>query len=62
MYYQSANPWLQVKLLKALQMWGLPTDAAMLTVIEECMSRIISKIDVGKSSSNRTNAEFSVFF
>ena len=33
MYYHSANPWLQVKLLKALQMWNTPSDQSMLTII-----------------------------
>jgi hypothetical protein len=44
MYYQCANPWLQVKLLRALQMWPLPPDGSMLTVVVDCLNRIISKI------------------
>ena len=33
-YFSHANPWMQMKLYKALQLWSAPTDKSVLSMIE----------------------------
>lgn len=33
-YFEHANPWLQMKLYKALQLWSVPMEKGLLSMIE----------------------------
>jgi len=61
LYYRIPNPWLQVKLIKVLQMFPLPEDKLLLSQIIDVMDKIIRRTDVTKSI-NKNNAEHGILF
>ncbi|KAL4505321.1 hypothetical protein ABPG72_002383 [Tetrahymena utriculariae] len=60
LYYQTPNPWLQVKLLKILQLYPIPTDENIKKVLLEVLRTLIN-IDVTKSV-NRNNVNHGILF
>jgi AP-2 complex subunit alpha len=60
-YFSHANPWLQMKLYKALQLWSSPQDKGVLNMIEEILSKVLKKIESSKSI-NKNNIEYGLLF
>ncbi len=60
-YHSVACPWLQVKILRALQCFPIPATEAMRTRLNEILLHIMNKTEVTKSV-NRNNAEHCVLF
>lgn len=48
-YYQNPNPWLQMKLYKALQIWSPPEDKGTLGMVEEIVTKILKKTDASEA-------------
>lgn len=61
MYYQTACPWLQIKLLKVLQMFPYPLDARMSQDLIDSLQKIITSTDVTRSI-NKNNTDHSILF
>jgi AP-2 complex subunit alpha len=62
-YYNIANPWLQVKLLRFLSFYGPPEDSTTRTKLYEILNRILSSADVAKGQTiNHKNALNAVLF
>lgn len=47
-YYQNANPWLQMKLYKSLQIWSPPEDKGTLSMVEEIVTKVLKKTDASE--------------
>eukprot|EP00298_Acanthocystis_sp_HF-20_P010851 c19087_g1_i1.p1 GENE.c19087_g1_i1~~c19087_g1_i1.p1 ORF type:complete len:992 (+),score=364.22 c19087_g1_i1:72-3047(+) len=60
-YYSIPSPWLQVKLLHALQYFPPPEDRQLRDVVYKVLSTILNETDLQKNI-NRTNAVHAVFF
>jgi AP-2 complex subunit alpha len=60
-YFDHANPWLQMKLYKALQLWSVPMEKGILTMIEEVLSKVLKKVSSSKSI-NKNNTEYGLLF
>jgi AP-2 complex subunit alpha len=60
-YYKTACPWLQVKLLKLLQYFPPPTEKGMTTKLGEHLAQILTKTEVTKSV-NKNNSDYSILF
>jgi AP-2 complex subunit alpha len=60
-YYKTACPWLQVKLLKMLQYFPPTLDKAVITKIGEILAHVISTTEVTKSV-NKNNSDYSILF
>eukprot|EP01118_Nematostelium_gracile_P009612 TRINITY_DN3251_c0_g5_i1.p1 TRINITY_DN3251_c0_g5~~TRINITY_DN3251_c0_g5_i1.p1 ORF type:complete len:1030 (+),score=309.97 TRINITY_DN3251_c0_g5_i1:73-3090(+) len=62
-YYNMANPWLQVKILRFLSLYPPPTDATAKTRLYEILKKVLSSADVAKGQTvNHKNALHSVLF
>eukprot|EP00505_MAST-04D_sp_SCG-Rhode-Island_P001696 Stramenopile-MAST_4_protein_1696 len=61
LYYNTASPVLQVKLLRMLQYFPLPKDSTLLGRLNEVLERILSRTEVTKSV-NKNNADHSILF
>lgn len=61
MYYQTACPWLQIKLLKVLQLFPYPLDPRLSQDLIDSLQRIISTTDVTRSI-NKNNTDHSILF
>ena len=61
MYYQTACPWLQIKLLKVLQLFPFPIDSRLSQDITDTLQRIITTTDVTRSI-NKNNTDHSILF
>lgn len=60
-YYKTSCPWLQVKILKLLQLFPPPSDSGSLNKINELMMKIMNKTEVTKNV-NRNNSDHSILF
>lgn len=61
-YYQTPCPWLQVKVLKILQLFPPPDEKSSdLTKINEILLDIINKTEVTKNV-NKNNSDHSILF
>lgn len=60
-YFEHANPWLQMKLYKALQLWSVPMEKGILSMIEEVLAKVLKKISSSKSI-NKNNTEYGLLF
>jgi AP-2 complex subunit alpha len=60
-YHGTACPWLQVRILRLLQLFPIPPVEALRTRLNEVVGHILSKTEVTKSV-NRNNAEHCVLF
>lgn len=60
-YHGTPCPWLQVRILRLLQMFPIPPTEAMRTRLTEVLAHILNKTEVTKSV-NRNNAEHCVLF
>ena len=61
LYYSTPNPWLQIKLLKVLQMYPPPEDSTIMGSLIEILSKIIKKTEVTKMV-NKNNADHGILF
>jgi AP-2 complex subunit alpha len=61
LYYHTANPWLQVKVLKTLQLFPPPQDSQLISAISDVLNKVISKTEVTKSV-NKNNADHGILF
>lgn len=61
LYYHTPNPWLQVKILKSLQLFPPPQDTQLISAISDVLNKIISKTEVTKSV-NKNNADHGILF
>jgi AP-2 complex subunit alpha len=61
LYYNTACPWLQVKLLRMLQYFPLPTDSTLVGRLNEVLERILTRTEVTKSV-NKNNSDHSILF
>jgi AP-2 complex subunit alpha len=59
LYYQTASPWLQVKLLQILQYFNPPDDGSLRARMDEVLDRILTKTEVTKSV-NKNNADHAI--
>jgi len=60
-YYNTPSPWLQVKLLKFLQLYPAPTDPTQQHSLNTALNRIINRTDASESV-NKSNADHAVLF
>lgn len=60
-YYKTPNPWLQVKLLKALQFFPPPPEYDAIETINQVLEHIVTKTQVTKSV-NKNNTDYSILF
>ena len=60
-YHGTACPWLQMRILRLLQLFPLPPTEALRVRLNEVVGHILSKTEVTKSV-NRNNAEHCVLF
>jgi AP-2 complex subunit alpha len=60
-YHGTPCPWLQVRILRLLQLFPIPSTEAMRTRLSEVLTHILNKTEVTKSV-NRNNAEHCVLF
>lgn len=44
-YYTHPNPWLQMKLYKALQIWSPPEEKGVLDLVSEIVSKVLKRTD-----------------
>ena len=61
LYYSTASPWLQVKLLQILQHFSPPSDVTLRQRMDEVLERILTKTEVTKSV-NKNNADHAILF
>jgi AP-2 complex subunit alpha len=61
LYYQTPNPWLQIKLFKILENWWVPEDKSVLSMIEEVLTKILKRTDATKSV-NKNNTDYGILF
>lgn len=61
LYYDTPNPWLQVKLLQFLQLYPQPADANQRTKLTDALNHIIEKTEVSESV-NKSNADHAILF
>jgi len=47
-YYHNPNPWLQMKLYKALQLWSPPEDKSVLSIVSEIVTKVLKKTDASE--------------
>lgn len=60
-YYTHPNPWLQMKLYKALQLWSPPTDQGTLDLVSETVSKVLKRTDASEVLS-KSNIEYGLLF
>lgn len=61
LYYSTASPWIQVKLLQILQQFPSPMEKSIQSRLDEVLENILSKTEVTKSV-NKNNADHSILF
>jgi AP-2 complex subunit alpha len=61
LYYSTASPWIQVKLLQILQQFPSTSDNALQARLDEVLDHILSRTEVTKSV-NKNNADHSILF
>ncbi|OQS04089.1 AP-2 complex subunit alpha [Thraustotheca clavata] len=60
MYYSTPCPWLQIKLLRILQQYGVPEDARLNEKLNDTLRKILGRPSPGKGAKN--NAIYAVLF
>eukprot|EP00826_Nyctotherus_ovalis_P009337 TRINITY_DN1245_c0_g1_i2.p1 TRINITY_DN1245_c0_g1~~TRINITY_DN1245_c0_g1_i2.p1 ORF type:complete len:966 (-),score=297.21 TRINITY_DN1245_c0_g1_i2:130-3027(-) len=60
-YYGTLCPWLQVKLLKLLQLFPFPEDEDDAVLIQKCILSVLTKTDIGPNI-NKNNSDHSILF
>ena len=61
LYYNTACPWLQVKLLRMLQYFPFPGESTLVGRLNEVLERILNRTEVTKSV-NKNNSDHSILF
>lgn len=61
LYYTHANPWLQMKLYKALQLWAPPEERGVLDLVEEILTKVLKRTDASEVL-NKSNIEYGLLF
>lgn len=60
MYYSTPCPWLQIKLLRVLQQYGVPEDVRLNEKLNDTLRKILGRPSPGKGAKN--NAIYAVLF
>ena len=60
-YYQTPNPWLQVKLLKILHLFPPPGEPSINQILMDVLLKIIKKTEVTKMV-NKNNCDHGILF
>ncbi|CAK4078316.1 unnamed protein product [Aphanomyces euteiches] len=60
MYYSTPCPWLQIKLLRILQQYGVPEDVRLSEKLNDTLRKILGRPSPGKGAKN--NAIYAVLF
>jgi AP-2 complex subunit alpha len=60
MYYSTPCPWLQIKLLRILQQYGVPDDVRLSEKLHDTLRKILGRPSPGKGAKN--NAAYAVLF
>ncbi|KDO23714.1 hypothetical protein SPRG_10492 [Saprolegnia parasitica CBS 223.65] len=60
MYYSTPCPWLQIKLLRILQTYGMPEDPRLAEKLNDTLRKILGRPSPGKGAKN--NAIYAVLF
>ncbi|KAF0775344.1 hypothetical protein AaE_000956, partial [Aphanomyces astaci] len=60
MYYATPSPWLQIKLLRILQQFGIPDDVRLADKLNDTLRKILGRPSPGKGAKN--NAIYAVLF
>ena len=60
MYYSTPCPWLQIKLLRILQTYGMPDDPRLAEKLNDTLRKILGRPSPGKGAKN--NAIYAVLF
>lgn len=61
LYYQTASPWLQVKCLKFLQNYEIPSNTELRDKLNEILRKILSKMESADNNATR-NGDYSILF
>lgn len=61
LYYQTSSPWLQVKCLKFLQSYGVPTDPAVKDRLNDSLRKILLKMESADNNATR-NGDYAILF
>ena len=61
LYYRTPSPWLQIKVLKILQLFRPPEDEGLLQVVNESLMKVITGTEVG-NNVNKNNADHAILF
>ena len=61
LYYLTPCPWLQIRVLKILQLFPPPTDKNLLNMINEVLLNIVTSTEVTKNV-NKNNADHAILF
>ncbi len=61
LYYFTPSPWLQVKCLRFLQYYRIPSDKTQVELLNEVLSKILVKTE-SSESNNKSNADHSILF
>lgn len=61
LYCETPNPWMQVRLLRFLQLYPPPSDAGQREKLNEALTRILNKTEVS-DSINKSNADHAILF
>ncbi|ORY86768.1 AP-2 adaptor complex subunit alpha [Protomyces lactucae-debilis] len=62
LYYRVPNPWLQVKLLRLLQYFPAPTDAAIIETLIEVLNAIVALANTSPKNAQQNNAQNAILF
>lgn len=60
LYYHTPSPWLQVKLLKFLQFFGIPEERAQALRLNAVLTKILGSQGANTESVNKSNADHAV--
>lgn len=61
LYYRTPCPWLQVKCLRFLQYYKIPSDATQLDLLSDILNAILVRTEVSESNS-KSNGDHSILF
>jgi AP-2 complex subunit alpha len=61
LYYQTASPWLQVKALRFLQNYGIPSDDAVKGKLNDSLKKSLTKMESADNSTTK-NGDYSILF
>ena len=61
LYYKTPNPWLSVKIIKALQLFPSPEGSNFISIISDVLLKILTKTEVTRNV-NKNNTDHGILF